>query len=304
MRLDPLEILGRFLERPRIAYIRAVLDTYGGAPGGLLANGLAFTALFASIPTALVALGLAGWLVDDPALQAALARTLVAAFPPLADVIDASLAALRDGAAVTSVIGVIGLVWTVSRVFVTLETAFARVFPLAPERSAVRRTARGFIWVGLVVAAVIGAIVIGGLVAAAGALLPPGAPTDSGVAGMVASWPVLIVLAIIVVGAIYRFVPGRTPAWGAIAGPAVGAGVAIALLSQLFAFLAPRVVGLASVVGPLATVFIALAWLSFTFQVLLLGAAWVRVEDLRRREAGASALATPASSAEPGIGGE
>lgn len=304
MRLDPLAILGRFLERPRVAYIREVLDSYGAAPGGLLANGLAYSALFASIPVALVALGLAGWLVDDPALQAALARTLLATFPPLAEVIDASLTALRDGAAVTSVIGVIGLIWTVSRVFVTLELAFARVFSMAPERSVVRRTAMGFVWVGLVVGLVLTAIVIGGLLAAADALLPQGAPTRAGAVEIVASWPALIVLTIGAVGAIYRYVPARTPDWKALAWPAVGAGLVIALLSQIFAFLAPRVVGLASVVGPLATVFIALAWLSFTFQALLLGAAWVRVEDLRRRGADDSVLATPASTTEPGVRGE
>ncbi len=84
-------------------------------------------------------------------------------------------------------------------------------------------------------------------------------------------------------GAIYKFVPARTPSWRDVAAPAIGAGLAIALLSQLFAYIAPRVVGLADIVGPLATVFIALAWLSFTFQALLLGAAWLRVADRRRR---------------------
>ena len=44
----------------------AVLDTYGRAPGGLLANGLAFSTLFASIPTLLLALGLAGLIAGDP----------------------------------------------------------------------------------------------------------------------------------------------------------------------------------------------------------------------------------------------
>ena len=48
-----LALLGRFLDRPQVARIRAVLDIYGAAAGGLLANGLAFSALFASIPTTL-----------------------------------------------------------------------------------------------------------------------------------------------------------------------------------------------------------------------------------------------------------
>src|SRR5207342_1459388 len=60
-----LALLGRFLDRPRIARIRAVLDIYGAAAGGLLANGLAFSALFASIPTTLLIVGVAGWLTND-----------------------------------------------------------------------------------------------------------------------------------------------------------------------------------------------------------------------------------------------
>ena len=48
--MDPGAILERFLERPRVAFVRAVLDAYGRAAGGLLANGLAFAALFADDP--------------------------------------------------------------------------------------------------------------------------------------------------------------------------------------------------------------------------------------------------------------
>ncbi len=50
-KMDPAAVLERVLGHPRIVRIMAVLDTYGKAPGGLLANGLAFSTLFASIPT-------------------------------------------------------------------------------------------------------------------------------------------------------------------------------------------------------------------------------------------------------------
>ena len=67
--IDPQAILGRILDRPRVAHVMAVLDTYGRAAGGLLANGLAFSALFAAIPTTLLVFGLAGWLANDPAIR-------------------------------------------------------------------------------------------------------------------------------------------------------------------------------------------------------------------------------------------
>jgi uncharacterized BrkB/YihY/UPF0761 family membrane protein len=79
-------------------------------------------------------------------------------------------------------------------------------------------------------------------------------------------------------------------------------GIAIVVLSQIFLFVAPRIVGAAAVAGSLAAAFIALAWLSFTFQLLLLGAAWARVRDAGRVEAvRSSVLASPAAPAEPGV---
>jgi uncharacterized BrkB/YihY/UPF0761 family membrane protein len=74
----------------------------------------------------------------------------------------------------------------------------------------------------------------------------------------------------------------------------------------VFLFAAPRIVGVAALAGPLATAFIALAWLSFSFQILLLGAAWVRVRDdaetaAAETAAAESALPGPAAAAEPGV---
>ena len=63
--MDPAAVLERVLGDRRVARIMAILDTFGKAPGGLLANGLAFSTLFASIPTLLLALGLAG-LIAEP----------------------------------------------------------------------------------------------------------------------------------------------------------------------------------------------------------------------------------------------
>ena len=57
------------------------LDIYGRAAGGLLANGLAFSALFALIPTLLLVLGLVGWVAGDPAARDRISATLIAAFP-------------------------------------------------------------------------------------------------------------------------------------------------------------------------------------------------------------------------------
>lgn len=306
--MDPTAVLARFLDEPRVAYVRAVLDTYGRAAGGLLANGLAFAALFATIPTALVVLGLAGLLVGDPDLQEALADALASAFPPLADLIDGAMSALVAGAAVTSIIGVIGLIWTVSQFYVALDVAFSRIFSGQVERDGLRRTARGFVSVAALLGLVLVVIVIGALLAAGVSLVPDAMPVPSDLSGRLTSWPILMAFAIGTLFVAYRILPPEPPGWRAIRAPAVVVGVIIVALSQLFVFLAPRLVGVAALAGSLATAFIALAWLSFTFQALLYGAAWVRVRDDRGRRAVAqdaagadgSALPGPAAPAEPG----
>jgi YihY family inner membrane protein len=283
---------------------RQVLDVYGRAPGGLLANGLAFTTLFAVVPIALVTLGVAGVLVNDPTVQGQLAFAIGSLFPPVRDLVDEALRSMSEGARLTSVLGIVGLLWTVSQFYVTLDIAFSRIFTDTPERDLVRRTARGFVWVAGLMGVVVALIVGGSLAAAAEALLPTTATALIAFGDVVSSTPVVVVLGVVVVLVAYRVVPPVAPSWRAASLPAVVAGTGIVVLSQLFLFVAPRIVSAAAVAGSLATAFIALAWLSFTFQLLLLGAAWVRVRDGGVPIATGSALTAPATPAEPGTRGQ
>ncbi len=299
--MDPAKVIARVLDRPLVAEVRAVLETYGRAPGGLLANGLAFAALFATVPVALVGLGVAGWLVDDPDVQARLARAIGNIIPPMRELIDGALVALSEGAALTSVVGIIGLVWTVSQFYVTLDVAFARIYSDVPERGVFRRTLRGFLWVAGLIGLVVALIVLGALISVAGSLLPGPTSGLRVIRDVLSSLPAMLVLGVGVVLVVYRVVPPRQPSLAAAWLPAVSAGLGIVLLSQLFLFVAPRLLRSTAIAGPIATAFVALAWLSFTFQVLLLGAAWVRV---RGERLGGSALAAPAATTEPGVRGE
>jgi membrane protein len=302
--MDPLAILSGVLDRPRVATARQVFDIYGQAPGGLLANGLAFTTLFAIVPIALVTLGVAGALVDNPAVQNQLAVAIGSLFPPVRDLVEDALRSMSQGAGVTSLLGILGLIWTVSQFYVTLDIAFSRIFTSSMQRGVIGRTARGFVWVAGLMGVVVALIVGGSLAAAAEALLPTTATALTAFGDIVSSTPVVVALGIVVVLATYRVVPPATPTMRAAILPAVVAGGGIVALSQLFLVIAPRIVSAAAVAGSLATAFIALAWLSFTFQLLLLGAAWVRVRDSGPPTEPGSALAAPAAPAEPGIRGE
>jgi YihY family inner membrane protein len=311
---DPMAILSKVLDAPRVVEVRAVLDTYGRAAGGLLANGLAFSTMFAAIPTLLLILGLAGWVTDNSAVRERISDVLIAAFPPLEDLIDSALDAIRQGAAAASVLGVIGLVWTVSQLYGALDVAFARIYTGIPERDIVRRTARGFLVVALLAGGIIALVLVAGFAATVDAATPRTPSVATAIASLITSWPVMILITILAVLIVYRTLPPRAPSLRAELLPAILVGTAIVVLTQVFTFLVPRLVGVAALAGSLASAFIALAWLSFSFQALLYGAAWVRVrehgiyvpdvtpeESAVIEEAGSDALGSAAAPAEPGV---
>ena len=169
-----------------------------------------------------------------------------------------------------------------------LDVAFARIFSDAPERDIVRRTARGFVWVALLLGGVVAAIVLGGLATFLDALVPSSIPGAGTIASIVTS-------------------PDR-PA-GDLGGgrrssstgrcrPSRRRGHRIRLPAVIVGdrdrrprpgLHVPGRRGSSArsrFAGSLAAAFIALAWLSFTFQALLYGAAWVRVRDERAVSAG------------------
>jgi membrane protein len=303
--MDPAAILSRVMDQPQVAKVMRVLDIYGHAAGGLLANGLAFSALFAAIPTTLLVLGVAGWITaGNPEASARVANALIQAFPPLAELINGAVEAMSHGAALTSLIGVVGVIWTVSQLYGALDVAFARIFAEAPERDIVRRTARGFLVVVLIGGAIVAFVVFVSLAGLIDAFLPGEMPIASLTISVVGSIPFLALVASIVVLVVYHELPPTRPRWRSALVPAIVVGIAIVILSQIFVALVPRLVGVAALAGSLASAFIALAWLSFTFQALLYGAAWVRVRDEAADRVASEGLGRSAAPAEPGGGRE
>jgi membrane protein len=262
-----------------------VMDTYGNAGGALLAGGLTYSALFVILPILLVLTGVLGLVVSDLERRAAMIRSIGDALPPLRDLVEGFLERISDNAAGFSGLGLLAAVWGASHFYGSLDEAFARLFPRVRKRGFVERTVRGIASVALLIGV---AILVLGLTGVASAL----AGDETGGLGGVAR-PLLGVLApvlawlvfIVAVGFVYRVVPARDISFRAVWLPAVVAGLGLALLTQLFSYLAPRLVGSSALYGTFLAVFAAMVWLSTGFQILLVGAAWVRdraiVEDER-----------------------
>jgi membrane protein len=284
LRLLAERIVGRVGGMPAVRTLLATLEVYDRGGGGLVAGGLAYSALIALIPGMLLIAATIGFLVDDPAVQEQIVDWIATTVPPLAEVARIALEAVSAGALPTSIIALIGLLWGSSRFYAALDNAFSRIFRGSPRRNEIERTVRGLIVTILFVAVPIAALVAGS--AASWLLdLAPGETQLSGVTRtllQLASPIGSFVLFVGVVSLVYRFVPAERVSMRALLPAAILVGIVLAGFTQLFTFIAPRLVGWARLYGAFVTVFALLAWLAIGFNMLLLGAAWTRVRALAR----------------------
>jgi YihY family inner membrane protein len=241
----------------------------------LLANGLAYAALFAIVPAVLLSAGVVGVLFTDPGRRAEAIEVVVAVLPPLRGFVETVFEQLARDAAPISIIGAVALLWGASRLAAAFDDAVARVLGGSRRRGLVRRNLGALAAVLLLVGLLLGATLVAGasdfIDAARGAA---GLPIvgDALSVGLDLLPLAAIVVAMVVV---YRVLPIPQPSWRVALPPGIVVGLALAVLARLFIFVAPRLVGVAALLGTLATVFVALAWLALSFQAILVGAAWV-----------------------------
>lgn len=277
MRLPPE--IGRLVERvlawPPTIRLREILSLYDAAGGGLLAAGLAFSALFALLAGLLFAIGILGFLVDDGTTRESVVQWLTSQVPPLEPVARDGLLSVAQHAGAFSILGLVGLGWSAGQFYGTLDGAFGRIFNEAPRRRAIDRVGRGILAVLFVILGVLGGIVAASIQAIIADRIPTGAGGDASRVVAAVALPVLVAgAAVVAVAVVYRVVPNTNVPILVLLPPAIVAGLALAALTALFVFLAPRLVGALAVFGGFAAVFAALSWLSLTFQVLLIGAVW------------------------------
>lgn len=279
MKIPPA--IGRAIEAiqhwPPVARLLEIMAIYNGALGGLLAAGLAFGALFAALTGSLFAVGLVGFLVHDAEVRLRLVSYVASQIPPLAPVIESGLLNVSSNAGAFSIFGLAGLAWSASQFYGSVDAAFSRIFQRAPERGPIERIVRGLASVAIVICALVAGIVTSGIQAVVAADLPAGPAGDATRILLAVAYPAAtLVVVVLAVALIYRLVPNTHVPWRSLRLPAVLVGLVIAAITELFVFLAPRLVGTLEVFGGFAAVFAALTWLSWSFQALLIGAAWTR----------------------------
>jgi len=279
---------------PAVRTLLAVLTVYDRAGGGLTAAGLAYTSLMALLPLLLLMVSIIGFIVDDEATREALVTIVAETVPPLEEFARTALRQVANNAVPSGVVAVVGLLWGSSRFYSALDLSFSRIFHGQRQRNEIIRTLRGVILTGLLVAMPFVALLAGTLV---GTVLGFLAPTE--VANSI--WHLLTPLGtagmyVIAMLAVFRFVPPERVAHRAYLVPAILVGVVLAAFTQLFAIIGPLLTRMASIYGTFVAFFAVLAWLSISYNVLLVGASWVRVRALATAHPGAA----HADPAEPG----
>ena len=271
---------------PAVRTLLATLEVYDRAGGGLVAGGLAYSALIALVPGALLVASAIGLFITDPATQEQIIDFIASAVPPLEPIVRTALESVAAGAVPTTILALLGLLWGSSRFYAALDYAFSKVFPGRQQRNEVVRTLRGLLVTFLFVGLPIAALIIGSLASWVVDLAPESALVQGAGRTLVQlASPILSFLLFVgVVSAVYRFVPSEPVPARAFLRPAILVGVVLAGFTQLFTFIAPRMMGFAALFGTFVAVFALLAWMSISFNVLLLGASWTRVRAVAQAQ--------------------
>jgi YihY family inner membrane protein len=273
------------MDMPPVRGPRAVLTVYNAAGGGLLAAGLAFSALFAGLTALLFAVGVVGYLIPSDAAGKPILDVFTGELASLAPVARNALATISHNAGAFSIVGLAGLAWGASQFYGAIDEAIARLFARTPARGMFDRILRGFASVLLLVGGLFAGIAISAVQAFVSGGIGSGLEGDLGRAfSTIGSIAATAVAAIAVVAILYRIVPNTKVPMSVLRLPAIAAGLVLTVLTRLLVYIAPLLAGALSVFGSVAAVFAALAWLHLAFQVILFGAAWtsVRLEAAQR----------------------
>jgi membrane protein len=287
-------IVDRVLATPLASLGVGVMDRFGAAGGGVTAAGLAYSLIFAIVPTLLILVSLLGIFITDAAERDRLLNLLIAQFPPLEGLASEILKQVSDGAWTFSFIGLVGLFWGASRFYAALDSSVALYFPREPRRDIVRQTIESIISVAFFLGSAIGGVVV--LWWVADLSLIPTASGDALLRRLVGAAAVTLWLCTVLL-LVYRFVPARHIRWRDALVPALVTGVTVSALTQVFAIVTPLFFKSLRLYGAFVALFAALIWLSLCTQIVLIGVAWLA------RRVGAPGPERPAAAASAATAG-
>ena len=247
---------------------------YRDAGGGLIVGGLAYAALFALIPTLVLAVALLNLLIDDPQLRADAVDLIADAFPALESLAEPAVESATEYAGLGAIVALATFAWGASGLHVSLTRAMERFFP-GERVSTVMARVLGVLLVALIIVGVLAALVVSGVVTVIARALAIDADWLLGVVGGLLTLVVATALAY----GVYRLLPTAPPSRSATRLPALLVGITIGLMTLFYGLLSPWLVSSFQAFGVMASVFVALVWLRLAFMAVVYGAAMTRYRD-------------------------
>ena len=276
----------RLSEGSPIGRLRGFVSALAGdlAEGELLtyASAMAFRVLFASIPFALFAFALIGFLNLTPAWTVDIAPSLRPNLPdPAFLLLDGTVRqalATRQGFWLT--LGLLLAVWQMSSTVRVTADALDRIYGIDDER-----TMRRWLGTSIAVAAAAGVCL---LVAAVAIYLGShivewllGPTILASIAGFVLSWAVALLTMLLAVGLVLRYAPGERVKWRWVGTGALATVATWGLATAAFGAYVGWLIDAPSLFGGLAFPFVLLLYLNFAALAFLVGV-WLE----RRRYTG------------------
>jgi len=241
----------------------------------ITAAGVAFYGMLALAPTMVALVSIYG-LVTSPAESAKQVEGLTRALPGeaarlLVDQLKSITGANSSGLGIKLVISLVGLLWSASSGTTALIRGLGIAYDEPEGRGFVKLRSRALL---LTVVAILGAVLVLGLTVALPAILDAAGLSSVGkTVGLVLRWPLLGVLALLGLAAVYRYGPDRdTAKWRWASPGALLAALLWVIGTGLFALYAGRFGKYNQTYGTLAGAVVLLLWLYLTSLAVLIGA--------------------------------
>lgn len=266
------ERLEKLAQRAQQTVPARVLMAYGESQAANYALALAFAGFMAMFPLMLGALSVIGLAIRDPQTEARFTMAVLQVFPASAQPeLRSALHGVKESAGWLGLVSLVGLIWSASSIFSTMEFALAEIFG-TKQRDMLRQRAMGLVMMVILIVAIVAAVLIDAGGAFASSLIGWAKSEIAWTISFLAGALVMITLLV----ALYRLVPNRSFKLKQVLPGAVLSGVLLELLTFAFPLYAKVAGGFNTYGAQFGLFFLLATWFYLLSQLVLLGAVYNR----------------------------